>query len=434
MRRVLIVTSSYAPTMIADMHRARHLAWELPELGWEVEILSPDVSYQVQSYLDESSDIFFPPDTPTHLVSERWSSLFKATGIRAIGWRALLPMLNAGIKLFKGQNFDLVYISTAKFPLFLLGPVWRKWMGVPYVLDFHDPCYRGEAASPIRSPRNFKHIIARWLSKHIESLATPAAAGLVSVSPDYIDMVRQRYGSRKPVWLNAGRQAVIPFAALPRDFNQGVDRVKHSETPRFAKIIYVGVGGSVMARSFSVLCSALGHLRSEHGALVDSIRFELYGTMLGWKEGDPRELVEIAREHSVDDLVSEYPMRVSYQRSLELLLESNGALILGANDDGYMPSKLYSYALSGKPLLASLRRDGPAFTQFKNMPGLGHALWFADLQEMPVAEATNVVKHFLDEVTSRHSFDRRVMLAPFLASAMALQHVELFEACLQRSS
>ena len=28
--------------MIADMHRARQLAWELPQLGWEVEILSPD--------------------------------------------------------------------------------------------------------------------------------------------------------------------------------------------------------------------------------------------------------------------------------------------------------------------------------------------------------------------------------------------------------
>ena len=40
MRRVLIVTSSYAPTMIADMQRVRQLAWELPKLDWEVEVLS----------------------------------------------------------------------------------------------------------------------------------------------------------------------------------------------------------------------------------------------------------------------------------------------------------------------------------------------------------------------------------------------------------
>ncbi len=49
MPRVLIVTSTYAPAMIADMHRARHLAWELPKLGWQVEILAPDVSFQPAS-------------------------------------------------------------------------------------------------------------------------------------------------------------------------------------------------------------------------------------------------------------------------------------------------------------------------------------------------------------------------------------------------
>ena len=42
-RRVLLVTSSYAPTMIADMQRARQLAWQLPEAGWQVEILCPGI-------------------------------------------------------------------------------------------------------------------------------------------------------------------------------------------------------------------------------------------------------------------------------------------------------------------------------------------------------------------------------------------------------
>ena len=55
MPRVLIVTSTYAPAMIADMHRARQLAWELPKLGWQVEILTPDVSYQPASCRDDDS-------------------------------------------------------------------------------------------------------------------------------------------------------------------------------------------------------------------------------------------------------------------------------------------------------------------------------------------------------------------------------------------
>ena len=59
MRRVLIVTSSYAPTMIADMQRVRQLAWELPKLGWEVEVLSPSAEYQPATCVDEDSAGFF---------------------------------------------------------------------------------------------------------------------------------------------------------------------------------------------------------------------------------------------------------------------------------------------------------------------------------------------------------------------------------------
>src|SRR4051812_39967197 len=121
MRRVLIVTSSYAPTMIADMHRARHLAWELPELGCEVEILCPDVNFQPPSCIDSDSAGFFPADTPAHAVVELFPTLFRRAGLRSIGWRAIVPLFLAGRRLLKNKRFDLVYISTTQFSLFLLG-------------------------------------------------------------------------------------------------------------------------------------------------------------------------------------------------------------------------------------------------------------------------------------------------------------------------
>jgi hypothetical protein len=156
--------------------------------------------------------------------------------------------------------------------------------------------------------------------------------------------------------------------------------------------------------------------------------------MLGWREGDPRHLADLAREQGIADLVIEDPRRISYRRSLELLLESDGALILGVDDAGYMPSKLFTYALSGKPLLASLRQDGPGFTQFQSTPELGHALWFRQSDEMPMSEAIKIVSAFLHEVTTRRTFDRRTILERFLAPAMARQHVKLFEACLHCAS
>jgi hypothetical protein len=104
-----------------------------------------------------------------------------------------------------------------------------------------------------------------------------------------------------------------------------------------------------------------------------------------------------------------------------LLQESDGALILGMDDAGYMPSKLFTYACSGKPLLAVLQEDGPTFAQFRWDPSLGHALWFGQSGDMPLAAAA-VLERFLGEVFRCQSFDRAIGLEPFLAP-----NVELFD-------
>jgi len=152
--------------------------------------------------------------------------------------------------------------------------------------------------------------------------------------------------------------------------------------------------------------------------------------MLGWQIGEARSLADIAAKWGIDDLVREEPRRLSYRRSLELLIQSDGSLIFGVEDAAYMPSKLFSYALSGKPLLAILHRDGPAFSKFQSIRDLGHALWFGQSDDMPLEEAVNVLETFLREVVARKIFDRRSSLTPYLATAMARHHVELFEACL----
>ena len=420
--------------MIADMQRARHLAWELPKLGWEVEILCPDESYQRSPYVDKDSSLFFSPTAGIHFVKAYYSAIFSTIGVGSIGWRALIPMLCAGRKLLKRRRFDLIYFSTTQFPLFLLGPIWQRWFGMPYVLDFQDPLYRESNTHPVWAKPTIKHVIASCLGKYVESWPTLSASGIISVSPNYCVTLRRRYESKKPAWLGVGRVAVIPFGVRSYDLEEASRSMAHEseEVRRSARIIYVGAGGPIMRRSFTLVCRALSQARLQHPELVENVKIELYGTMLGWQEGDPRVLENIAQEQGVSEFVKEYPSRVTYRRSLELLLDCDGALVLGVDDAGYMPSKLFSYALSGKPLLASLHADGPAFAQLQNTPGLGHVLWFNESDEMVAADAANVVKQFLEEVVGRRNFDRRAMLEPFLTATMAHRHVKLFEACLLR--
>ena len=169
MRRVLIVTSSYAPTMIADMQRARQLAWELPKLGWEVEVLSPCTAYQHPTCVDEDSAGFFSPHSQVHYVPELLPDVFKIAGVGSIGWRALLPLRSAGKRLLRQKHFDLVYISTAHFPLFLLGRMWQRKFGVPYVLDLHDPLYKEGSRHPVWARPRLKHRVSNALAKYLEA-------------------------------------------------------------------------------------------------------------------------------------------------------------------------------------------------------------------------------------------------------------------------
>jgi glycosyltransferase involved in cell wall biosynthesis len=422
-RRVLIVTGSFAPTMIADMQRARQLAWQLPAAGWQVEILCPGIGYQPSVCNDADSAEFFSLGTKVHALPQRAAAVFRFFGIGSIGLRALAPMYFAGGRLLAAGRFDLVYFSTAQFPLFLLGPPWRRRFKIPYVLDLHDPISTGAAAVP----GGWKRRLGRWFSRLIERRAAASASGLIAVSPHYLELMRSRYEDRRPPWLKPERQAVIPFAVLPRDL-EAAESAANAGGPR--RIVYVGTGGAVMARSFRFLCKCLAELRRQQSHLLKNIRIELHGTSSAVAADVDAHLARIADECDVADLVGEYPARVTYRRSLELLRQSDGALVLGVDDAGYMPSKLATYAYSGKPLLACVHRDGSAFTMLRAQPALGHALWVSQTQEMPLADATAVVTTYLEEVGSRQAFERQAELAPYTAAAMAARHVQMFEACL----
>lgn len=429
-RTVLIVTSSYAPAMIADMHRARLLAWELPALGWNVEVLAPDSSYQFAHCLDKDAEEFFCPDTPIHFTRPYKPILPRAFRSGLIGWKALWPLIATGGKLLAQRRFDLVYFSTTQFNLFLLGRWWQARYRVPYVLDIHDPIHKATKYGSGSVRIGYKTAVNRWLLKKIEAASTPPACALISVSNTYLEDLKARHSSRRACWMQPLGHAVIPFGASERDLIEARARMP-TVNPRsgvLRRVIYVGAGGRVMARAFRAFCLALREVSGRQRDLVEQIRFELYGTMFHWRDGDRKDLSEIAADCGVAGFVIEDPRRVSYRRSLELLLDADGALVLGVDDSGYIPSKLYTYALSGKPLLGILRRPSSGHRAFTDGSGLGHLVSFGDAGP-PAEVGANALRHFLDEVLAGARVDRRDAIREHLAPAMARRHAELFDAC-----
>lgn len=421
-RRVLLVTSSYAPATIADMHRVRHLAWDLPALGWEVEVLCPNAAFQRSEYLEPGSEPLFNPVTPVHEVAPRDLWLFRALNMRGIGWRAFRPLRAAGTALLRSRRFDLVYISTANFALFCLGRGWARELKVPYLLDFHDP-WVTERITYVTTPQGWKYWASLMLSRWLERSAVRSASGVIAVSPTYLDDLRRRYGNVPG--LRMDRCQAIPFAASERDFLP-LDQLGPNRSRAQYEVTYVGAGGSIMAKSFMEIMAALAEVRRHEPELLTSLKVRLFGTYAFWKPGDPTPLRDIALRFGLGDVVEETPPRIGYLEAMELARRSDGLLVLGVDAAGYVPSKLFTYALSGQPLLACLRADSPAAKWFGEMPGLGNLMTFA--HEGAVSRrGVEAMREFLAAVRQRQRFDRRALIAGYLGPAMARKHAVLFE-------
>ena len=425
MKRVLVVVSSYNPAILADMQRARMLAWEWPKCGWEVEVLSPAASEVRQDAVEPDGDAFFNPEVKVHHVKSIARPLFRMCSLRSHTWPTFLPMLSEGRRLLKSGAFDLVYISTATFNFFSLGAMWKRRMGTPYFLDYHDPWISDNGLKDGSIKTRFNHLVSVKMERH----AIRDCDGVVAVSPNYIAGLSQRYGSQKPPGFFTERAEVIPFACRPDDF-KCVSPPPPNASPY---IVYVGAGGSIMKKAFNLLCKSLAAFRRQKPQTCNGIKIKLFGTGFQWVPGAAKDLQQVAESHGVADLVEEDPRRVSYRKSIELLVQSAGALVLGVDDRGYIPSKLFPYSLSGKPLLAILHRQSPAYAIIQDNQSLGHALWFDDDSQIDDDQAMHELEAFYNQVAVKAHFAREQEFCHYTAKAMAENHISFFEKCLATS-
>ncbi len=426
-KRVLIVASSYAPAFPADVHRARLLAWQLKSLGWAVEVLAPGQAFQQPEWLNPEGRSLFAPDVPCHEAQPGLAWFYRLLGMNSLAWQALLPLFLLGNQLLRTRQFDLIYITTAKFNLFCLGRLWQKKCGVPYVLDFHDPWYQ-PGKQPVTSRHRLKFRIAAWLSRSMENFAVSRVSGLVAVSPHYLAQLRQRYSGAPAFQKNCS--AVIPFGVLPLDYSAAASSAAAVAVaaPASAKrlIVYVGVGAEIMRKSFRRIAEGLARLKKSHPDLVAGCRIQLCGTDGRWRAGAPKILEVAAAASGVGEVVSEDPQIITYQAALAMAQRADGLLVLGVEDPAYMPSKLFLYAMTGKPLLACLHADSQVNAYFKRDPEVGTLIHF-DGPATAVAAEDQLILEFLRQVAGRRTFPRENVWREFSAAAMAQKHAALFD-------
>lgn len=351
--RVLIISPHFPPINAADAQRVRMSLPYLDSFGWNAHILAVDPNF-VPTAQDPFLTKTVPDAIPVTFVNALPIHQTQKIGLGSLGLRSFASLLTTGDRLLQEQKFDLVYISTTVFVTMALGARWQRRFGIPYVLDFQDPWlsdYYDRPGSPSPPGGRFKYGFAQLQAKILEPKALAKVGHVISVSPTYPKVLQQRYPHLKP-----SQFTVLPFGAPEPDFELLPSlQVKQTIFDRHdgkRHWVYVGRGGGDMALTLRSLFLGIAIDRQQHPEAWQAIKLHFIGTSYAPDNRAIKTVEPIAQELGIADLVEEYTDRIPYFEALQILVESDGIILIGSDDPGYTASKLYPCILARKPILA----------------------------------------------------------------------------------
>ncbi len=420
-KRVLIISPFFPPSNAADMQRIRMSLPYFKDFGWEAEVMTVDPKYS-EIPKDDLLLQSILKDAKIHIIAAFNKSWTSKLGLGSIALRSLWSYRQKVNRLLKKRQFDLIYFSTTQFPVCILGSYWKKKFNVPYVIDMQDPWHSDYYLDKPRAQQPPKYWLSYRLNKYLEPIAMKRADGLISVSEDYINDLKNRYEQLKDV-----PAATITFGAFEADM-QIAEANRHLFEPLllpgFTNIVYIGRGGADMHKAITVLFKALSKGLGENETLFDRIRIYFIGTSYAPQGKGSPTILPLAKQFGLENSVFETTDRISYYHTLTTLLQADALFIPGSDDPKYTASKIYPYLLTRKPLLAIFNSESSAIGILKEC-GAKHVYSFdrADKAELEAYD-------FLEDVaTNQHRLETydQENLRKYSAENMTRRQCSLFD-------
>ena len=348
-KKVLIISPYFPPSNTADMQRIRTSLPYFEAFGWEATVVVVD-----EKHSDTVKDGLLALSIPSSITIHKVKALNKKlTGKLGLGSMALrsLPYYRKKVNHFlETEKFDLIYFSTTQFMITVLGAYWKKRFGIPYVIDMQDPWYSIHYKQKPKNQRPSKYYLAYALHKYLEPIAIKNADGLISVSADYIQDLKDRY----PV-IAQTPNATITFGAFEPDNEIATAHEGNFISllkPEFINVVYIGRGGTDMHKALTPVFEALKKGMIKEPDLFNKLKFYFIGTSYAPSGAGIFTILPLARQYGVESNIIEITDRVSYYHTMLTLQQADALLIIGAEDPKYTASKIYPYLLTKKPLVA----------------------------------------------------------------------------------
>ncbi len=421
MKRVLIISPHFPPTNAADMHRVRMSLPYFEKYGWEAEVVTVEERF-VEIVKDPLLLESIPNHIPIHKVKALSRKYTSKLGLGSLALRSMWFYRQKVDLLCKQKHFDLIYFSTTEFPICILGAHWKKKFGIPYLIDMQDPWFSDYYHDKPKHERPKKYWFSYRLHKYLEPIAMRQADGIISVSADYIEILKQRYSNLKDK-----PQSVITFGAHEIDFeiaqaNDNQLKLAYKRSTDQINLIYIGRGGFDMKVSIEVLFNGFKKALKNDPKLYGKVHFHFIGTSYAPKGQGTLTVAPIANSLGISNFVTEYTDRIGFYDSIKNLKSADGLFIIGSNSSAYTASKLYPYILARKQILAILHPQSSAAYIF-NKCKAGELITLEQNED----EAAHIFQLFINKIRdNREPTTDWTAFESFTASFLTYQQVQVF--------
>jgi len=423
MHKVLLISPYFSPLIYPDLHRVRMMLPYLPSNGWEPLVLSLD-PHSYQGIKDDLLIQTIPPNLKVEFATfVPWHSKL----IKSRPWRAIGMLAHGGNQIIEREKPDIIYFSTTMFPVMSLGPYWLKRYNTPYIVDWQDPWVSDYYSRTKTKPPggHLKYGISQLLGQYLEPRVLRYTSHIITVSPSYPSMLQNRYP-----WLKDNQFTVLPFGGTSYDFERLADLAITNPIfdPNDGLIhwVYLGRFGQDMHYALASLFAAIGEHRQQQPEEWHKIRLHFIGTHYDVNAKDS-PIQNLASTYNLSDIVREHPQRIPYMTALQTMNDSDGIIVLGSDDQGYTPSKLYPCILSKRSIFAVMHGNSSIVNIIK-ATNSGHVITFGDEINLNslVTQIKQYLPLFLSQSKSRSTNTNWENFKPYTAQYLTQQHTSIF--------
>lgn len=339
-RRALLIAYHFPPLAgSSGIQRTLRLAQHLPQLGWDVSVLT----CQPAAYERVADDLLrevpdgvhveraLALDAARHLSLAGRHFAFTARPDRWASWR--IDGVRRGLRLLKRVPHHAIW-STYPIPTaHAIGAALARRSGLPWIADFRDPMVQpGYPADPVTR--------AQWQTLEAQT-CHDARIVTVTTPGTRRDMQQRHPGARVELMENGYDEASFADVSARSDepLNPGALTLLHSG------IVYP------WERDPTQLIEALAQLR-QLGLNEQRLR-------LRFRAPVHAELItDLATRHGVSGMVEVLPA-VAYRAALEEMQRADGLLVMqAANCNAQVPAKVYEYLRAGPKIITLAAPEG----------------------------------------------------------------------------